>query len=74
MAGLSEAYFSLKAEASGTGRAKVNRASMHPYWRTKKDGTNGLAVRAGRPVTQTTSNLGGGKLYRLLNWNIYNVT
>jgi hypothetical protein len=24
----------------------------------KKDGTNGLAVRAGRPVTQLTSNLG----------------
>jgi hypothetical protein len=23
----------------------------------KKDGTNGLAVRAGRPVTQTTSGL-----------------
>jgi protease I len=26
---------------------------------TKKDGTNGLAVRAGRPVTQTTSGLKG---------------
>jgi hypothetical protein len=25
--------------------------------REKKDGTNGLAVRAGRPVTQTTSGL-----------------
>jgi hypothetical protein len=28
------------------------------FIRTKKDGTNGLAVRAGRPVTQLTSSSG----------------
>ena len=28
-------------------------------WGTKKGGTNGIAVRAGRPVTQTTSGFGG---------------
>jgi hypothetical protein len=39
----------------------------------KKDGTNGLAVRAGRPVTQTTPNLECGKLYRLPDWNIYTI-
>jgi hypothetical protein len=37
----------------------------------KKGGTNGLAVRAGRPVTQTTSSFGESYLSRLLNGNIY---
>ncbi len=35
------------------------RGSLH----TKKDGTNGLAVRAGRPVTQTTSSSRGSGNY-----------
>jgi hypothetical protein len=37
---------------------RVTRA----VWRAKKGGTNGLAVRAGRPVTQTTPSTEGGML------------
>jgi hypothetical protein len=55
----------------GNGQAGDNGGFFYGVIRAKKDGTNGLAVRAGRPVTQTTSSLGGGKLYLLLNWNIY---
>ena len=33
-------------------------ASVTGHFRAKKDGTNGYAVRAGRPVTQTTSRSG----------------
>jgi hypothetical protein len=44
-----------------------SRGSAH----TKKDGTNGLAVRAGRPVTQITSSEEGDKRCHLINWNKY---
>ena len=40
--------------AEHSGRCKTVCAAVY-FSRTKKDGTNGLAVRAGRPVTQTTS-------------------
>jgi hypothetical protein len=40
--------------------------------KAKKDGTNGLAVRAGRPVTQTTSSW-KRRCEPFLQWNKYSI-
>jgi hypothetical protein len=39
----------------------------------KKDGTNVLAVRAGRPVTQTTPSFEGCPMGLPHCWNIYTI-
>ena len=46
--------FALMAKSLGSGFAEGDKEKCPQ----KKGGTNGLAVRAGRPVTQTTSGLG----------------
>ena len=41
------------------GRGRGNKGGEEGDLAAKKGGTNGIAVRAGRPVTQTTSGFGG---------------
>ncbi len=43
----------------GLGTRKTVEFWLRVYVGTKKGGTNGLAVRAGRPVTQITSGVEG---------------
>jgi hypothetical protein len=47
----------IRAQMKARGKAAKRNQLAPGSGLEKKDGTNGLAVRAGRPVTQTTSDL-----------------